>query len=333
MLGSRRLSSQKQLPIAWDASTTGSSECFTSDNPATQRVLSLAARVARFDTNILIVGESGVGKERLARFIHERSARTHGPFVAVNCGALPDALFEAELFGHTRGAFTGAVQDRPGMFEAAANGTLLLDEVGEVPHHLQVKLLRALQEGEVRRLGENRQRKTDARIIAATNRRLAHDVEEGRFRRDLFYRLSVVVLEIPPLRERPEDLLTLSESILRSVATRIRRPITGYTPEALDRLRRYHWPGNVRELENAIEHACAIAAEDVIQLHDLPDELRHHRSLNTDAAYVRPLHEVEREYILAALQRNQGNRTRTAQQLKIGAATLFRKLKQYAVTA
>jgi two-component system, NtrC family, response regulator HydG len=290
----------------------------------------LAARVAAVDSTVLIVGESGVGKERLARFIHNASPRASGPFVPVNCGALPEALFESELFGHARGAFTGAIHDRPGLFEAADKGTLLLDEVGEVPLPLQVKLLRALQEHEIRRVGENRQRKFNARVIAATNRNLAHDVKERRFRKDLFYRLNVVELSIPPLRERPEDLRGLADTMLARVAAQMKRPITGYSPEALEHILRYPWPGNIRELENVVERACAIATGTLVELAGLPDEVRHHQSLVITSEHVRPLREIERDYILAALERNHGNRTLTAQQLKIGPATLFRKLREYA---
>ena len=299
-------------------------------SPVMQELVGLAARVAAVDSTILIVGESGVGKERLARFIHNASPRASGPFVPVNCGALPDALFESELFGHARGAFTGAIQDRPGLFEAADKGTLLLDEVGEVPLPLQVKLLRALQEHEIRRVGENRQRKFNARVIAATNRNLAQDVKERRFRKDLFYRLNVVELVIPPLRDRPEDLRGLADTILARVAAQMKRPITGYSPDALEQILRYPWPGNIRELENAVERACAIATGTLVELAGLPDEVRHHQSLVITSEHVRPLREIEREYILAALERNHGNRTLTAQQLKIGPATLFRKLKEYA---
>jgi transcriptional regulator with PAS, ATPase and Fis domain len=298
-------------------------------SPAMEQLVGVAARVAEVDSNVLIIGESGVGKERLARFIHDTSPRSNGPFVPVNCGALPDALFESELFGHVRGAFTGAISDRPGLFEAADKGTLLLDEVGEVPLPLQVKLLRALQEHEIRRVGENRQRKVTARVIAATNRDLAQDVRERRFRRDLFYRLNVVQLEIPPLRERPEDLRGLAASILVRVAGQMRRPITGYTPDAFEQILRYPWPGNIRELENAVERACVLATGELVDVADLPNEVRHHQSLVIASEHVRPLRDVEREYILAALERNNGNRTLTAEQLEIGPATLFRKLKRY----
>jgi two-component system, NtrC family, response regulator HydG len=298
-------------------------------SPAMLRVISIASRVAEVDSNVLLVGESGVGKERLARFIHAVSPRVHGPFVPVNCGAVPDALFESELFGHTRGAFTGALHERAGLFEAAYGGTLLLDEVGEIPHPLQVKLLRVLQEHEIRRVGENRLRPVNVRVIAATNRNLAEDVAGRRFRRDLFYRLRVVEIVVPPLRERQEDLRGLAQMLLGSVARQMRRSVTDYTPAALERILRYPWPGNVRELENAVERACALATCGVIDIDDLPDEVRHHHTLVIATEHVRPLREMEREYILAALEHNHGSKILTAEQLRIGLATLRRKLKSY----
>jgi two-component system, NtrC family, response regulator HydG len=293
------------------------------------RLISVASGVAEVDSTVLIIGESGVGKERLARFIHSASRRAAGPFVPVNCGAVPDALFESELFGHALGAFTGALHERPGLFEAAHEGTLLLDEVGEVPLPMQVKLLRVLQEHELRRVGENRQRHVNVRVIAATNRNLAEDVAERRFRRDLFYRLKVVELVVPPLRERPEDLRGLAQTLLARVARQMQRPIIGYSANALDQMLRYRWPGNVRELENAVGRACALATGEIIDVDDLPDEVRHHHALIIASEHVRPLRDIEREYILAALERNHGSRTLTAEQLHIGLATLRRKLKGY----
>jgi two-component system response regulator HydG len=298
---------------------------------AMRRLVSLAQRVAEVDSSIVISGESGVGKERLARFIHISSPRAAGPFIPVNCGAVPDALFESELFGHARGAFTGAVHERPGLFEAAQGGTLLLDEVGEVPLPMQVKLLRALQERQIRRVGENRERRVNVRIIAATNLNLAEEVAERRFRRDLFYRLRVVELLVPPLRERPDDVRGLAQAHLARVAAHMRRPLTGYTANAIDRMLRYPWPGNVRELENAVERACALATGELIDVDDLPDEIRHHHALVITSEHVRPLGDIEREYILAALERNHGSRTLTAEQLRIGLATLRRKLKSYGI--
>lgn len=211
-------------------------------SPAMQKLVALATRAAGVDSTILITGESGVGKERLARFIHRASPRAQGPFVPINCCALPETLIESELFGHARGAFTGAMQDRPGLFEAADSGTLLLDEVGDVPLSTQVKLLRVLQEHEVRRIGENRQRHVSVRMIAATNRSLADDVAERRFRQDLYYRLRAVDLHVPPLRERLEDLRALAETLLMKIAREVRRAISGYTAAALERMLRYPGP-------------------------------------------------------------------------------------------
>jgi DNA-binding NtrC family response regulator len=298
-------------------------------SPAMRQLVDLARRVARVDSTVLITGESGAGKERIARLVHEESARAAGPFIAVNCGAITETLLESELFGHARGAFTGATQDRPGLFEAAGNGTLLLDEIGEVSPAMQVKLLRALQEREIRRVGENRSRRVDVRVVAATNRDLAHGVAGGSFRQDLYYRLKVVELHVPPLRERRDDILPLARVLLTDAASRMRRKIAGLAPDTADRLLRYAWPGNVRELENTMERAVALARGSRVELEDLPEEIR--RTPPTPAAIgaVRPLEDIEQEYILAALELNGGNQTRTAQQLQIGAATLYRKLKRY----
>ncbi len=298
-------------------------------SPLMRRVLESARLAAKAKSTVLITGESGVGKEYLARFIHRESPRAAAPFVALNCGAVTDTLLESELFGHGRGAFTGAAQERAGLFEAASGGTIFLDEIGEMPRAMQVKLLRVLQDKEVRRVGENRNRPVDVRVIVATNRNLAAEVSEGRFREDLFYRISVVAFTVPPLRERPDDLRALTRSLLTKYAQQMKRQITGYTPRALERLLRYSWPGNVRELQNVIERACVLAAGPLIDVDDLPDSLRAHQSLILAPEVVRPLRDVEREYILAALSRNRGNRARTASQLRIANATLFRKLKEY----
>jgi DNA-binding NtrC family response regulator len=300
-------------------------------SPTMRQVVDLARRVAKVDSTVLITGESGSGKERVARLVHEESTRAAGPFVAVNCGAITETLLESELFGHARGAFTGATQDRPGLFEAASGGTLLLDEVGEVSSGMQVKLLRTLQEREVRRVGENKSRPVDVRVLAATNRDLAHGVAGGAFRQDLYYRLKVVELHVPPLRDRRDDLLPLARVLLADAALRMKRKIAGLAPGAADQLLRYGWPGNVRELENAMERAVALARGSRVELEDLPEEIRQAfpRPAATTAGTVRPLGEVEREYILAALELNDGNQTRTAEQLRIGSATLYRKLKSY----
>jgi two-component system, NtrC family, response regulator HydG len=295
-----------------------------------RQVVDLARRVAKVDSTVLITGESGSGKERIARLVHEESTRAAGPFIAVNCGAITETLLESELFGHARGAFTGATQDRPGLFEAANGGTLLLDEVGEVSPGMQVKLLRALQEREIRRVGENKSRRVDVRVLAATNRDLAHGVAGGAFRQDLYYRLKVVELHVPPLRERRDDVLPLARVLLADAALRMKRKISALAPGAADQLLRYEWPGNVRELENAMERAVALARGTRVELEDLPEEIR--RAFPRPVAIrgtVRPLDEVEKEYILAALELNGGNQTHTAEQLRIGSATLYRKLKSY----
>ena len=243
-------------------------------SPAMRQLVDLARRVAKVDSTVLITGESGSGKERIARLVHDESTRAAGPFIAVNCGAITETLLESELFGHARGAFTGATQDRPGLFEAANGGTLLLDEVGEVSPGMQVKLLRALQEREIRRVGENKSRKVDVRVVAATNRDLAHGVAGGAFRQDLYYRLKVVELHVPPLRERRDDILPLARVLLADAALRMKRKIAGLAPGAADQLLRYDWPGNVRELENAMERAVALARGSRVELEDLPEEIR-----------------------------------------------------------
>jgi DNA-binding NtrC family response regulator len=296
---------------------------------AMRQLVDLARRMAKVDSTILITGESGTGKERIARLVHEESPRAEGPFIAVNCGAIAETLLESELFGHMRGAFTGAMSDRPGLFEAANGGTLLLDEIGEVSLGMQVKLLRALQEREIRRIGENRSRSINVRVISATNRDLADDIASGRFRKDLFYRLNVVELRVPPLRERREDVLPLARVLLAEAAMRLNRPMSGLTPGAADQLLRYDWPGNVRELENAMERAVALARVSRTDLDDLPEEVRKAVPLPSISGPVRSLEEIEKDYIMAVLQLNGGNRTRTAEQLGIGSATLYRKLKKY----
>ena len=296
---------------------------------AMAKVLDLARRVARVDTTVLITGESGVGKERIARLIHAESARAGGPFVAINCGAVPETLLESELFGHAKGAFTGAAQDRPGLFEAASGGTLLLDEIGEVPPAMQVKLLRVLQEREVRRVGENRNRRIDVRVLAATNRELLAEVHAARFRQDLYYRLRVIELKVPALRDRRADLLALARAFLAQAGARLEREVAGFTPEAASQLLRYGWPGNVRELENAVERAVVLARGSRIEVDDLPEEIGKALPMAYAAGEVRPLDEVERDYILALLRANAGNKVLTARQLRIGTATLYRKLNGY----
>ena len=299
-------------------------------SPRMQHVVELAQRVAKVDATVLITGESGVGKERIARLIYDESTRAAGPFIAVNCGAITETLLESELFGHKRGAFTGATSDRHGLFETANHGTLLLDEIGDISPGMQVKLLRVLQEQEVRRVGESRSRPIDVRVLTTTNRDLAHGVANGAFRQDLYYRLKVVELNVPPLRDRRADILPLARVLLADAAVRMGRKISSLVPHAVDQLLRYEWPGNVRELENAMERAVAMARGSRVDIEDLPEEIRQAFPRPVvNGEVVQSLSDIEREYILAVLELNDGNQTRTAEQLKIGSATLYRKLKKY----
>lgn len=294
------------------------------------------ARVAPTRSTILIVGESGAGKELVARSIHQHSTRSAGSFVAVNCGALTETLLEAELFGHVRGSFTGAVNDRKGLWEEAAGGTLFLDEVGETSPALQVKLLRALQEGEIRRVGASRATQVDARILAATNRNLEQDVKAGKFREDLFYRLSVVTLRVPGLKERRTDIPLLAEHFLSLVRDREGHRQLKLSEETIRTLVAYNWPGNVRELESAIEYAVLHARGHAIDPEDLPEKLQ---SAQVRAAARSPLSalfedlpaldELERRYLLYILEVTGGNRTRAAEVLGIDRRTLYRMIDRY----
>jgi transcriptional regulator with PAS, ATPase and Fis domain len=266
----------------------------------------------------------------VARYVHAHSDRAEGPFVAVNCAAISESLLESELFGHSRGAFTGAIADRPGLFEAASGGTLFLDEVGEIPLSMQVKLLRALQEREVRRVGENQSRPINVRIITATNKNLLPEVASKHFREDLYYRLKVVELAVPSLRDRKEDILPLARLLLAEASARMKRPMEGFSGPVADHLLGYLWPGNVRELANVMERAVAVSPNARVNVGDLPPELR---SILPEALVssgpLRRLDEVERNYIMAVLDAKGGNRTQAAATLGIGSATLHRKLKSY----
>jgi len=296
-----------------------------------RRVLELAARVAPTDATVLITGETGTGKERLAQFIHERSNRAKGPFLAIDCAAVPEPLLESELFGYRRGAFTGATADRQGLFGAADEGTLFLDEIGEIPLTVQVKLLRALQERAVRPLGATRAVAVNVRIIAATNRDLAAMVREKAFREDLFYRLRVVSLEVPPLQARSQDILPLARHFITRVCAENSCGPCSLGPGALDLLMAYGWPGNVRELENAIERAVVLAeGKPRIEPGDLPPEVRGASPFPmAKGDEILTLVEVERRYIVTTLERLGGNRRATARALGIGENTLWRKLKTF----
>jgi len=299
---------------------------------AMQAVLDLVARVAPTDATVLIQGESGTGKEVIAKAVHHASARAARPFVAVNCGAVPETLLESELFGYVRGAFTGAAASKLGLFEEADGGTLFLDEIAEMPAVLQVKLLRALQSGEVRRLGATQAATFDVRVIAATNGDLATRISEGNFREDLFYRLNVIHVALPPLRERREDIPALAEHFLGRSAAKLGRTLR-LSPAALERLLRYPWPGNVRELENAIERAAILARTEVIEPEDLPPHVAAGLQLGPSPALPLQitLAEAERAHILQTLERFGRNHSGAADALGIGRTTLWRKLREYGI--
>jgi DNA-binding NtrC family response regulator len=294
---------------------------------AMERVFRLVENLEHSEATVLLTGESGTGKEVLARAIHTHSPRRGGPFVAVNCGALPGELLESELFGHVRGAFTGAVRERAGRFEVAAGGTLFLDEVADLPLHLQVKLLRVLQERTFELVGESQSRRTDARIIAATNVDLRRAVQEGRFREDLFYRLRVVPIEIPPLRERREDIEPLSAYLLARVAARQGRALR-FSPDALRALLDYAWPGNVRELENALEYAVAVCKGQTLLPEDLPAELQQAGRAPEPSPEESALLPAQAQRIVQALESHRWRREETARALGISRATLWRRMRE-----
>jgi DNA-binding NtrC family response regulator len=311
-----------------DVSADGSG---VGESPALRRVYELIDRVADSDTSVLITGESGTGKEVAARALHARGRRHGGPFVAINCAAMPEQLLESELFGHARGAFTDARAARTGLFIKASGGTLLLDEVGELPLSLQPKLLRALQERTVRPVGEDTEVPFDARIVAATNRDLELAVEEGRFREDLYYRLNVIGLELPPLRVRGNDVLLLAQRFLEHFAARSGKRVVGLTPAAAQRLLAYTWPGNVRELQNCIERAVALTSYEQLTVEDLPERIRDYRGPSNpgqeqDLSELVSLEEMERRYIQRVLETVGGSRTLASRILGVDRKTLYRKL-------
>jgi transcriptional regulator with PAS, ATPase and Fis domain len=293
-----------------------------------QKTLDIAARVARFDSPVLITGETGTGKEVLARYIHRNSVRSGGKFIAVNCASLPETLLESELFGHKVGAFTGAVSDRIGLFEEANNGTLFLDEIGDISPAMQNRLLRVLQEKEVIRLGENIPRKVNARIIAATNRKLADDVAGGRFREDLYYRIRIIEIEVPPLRDRADDILPLARFFIRKLSKKFMIRRLNLDATCVDLLLHYKWPGNVRELENVLERAAILASGGIILPEHLPFSITHPgETLKTGVSdpLSITLAELERDHIDRVLELCGGSRTKAARALGISLTTLWRK--------
>jgi two-component system response regulator HydG len=322
----RRLEQAKVPPIESVGAFVGKSRVMRS-------VYDLIRRIAPSSTTTVISGESGTGKELVARALHELSG-VPGKFVAINCAAMPGELLESELFGHVRGAFTDAKLDRAGLLEQAAHGTLLLDEIGELPLDMQPKLLRVLQERTVRRIGGNESVPVTARIITATNRDLEEEVEAKRFREDLFYRLNVVQIHIPPLRARGSDILLLAEHFIKKFASRSGKGVASISAEAQRKLATYDWPGNVRQLENAIESAIAITHGTELQLSDFPDRIQQSTgnradSLEVDLEYTLTLDQLERRQIESAIHRFEGNKTRAAKALGVDRRTLYRKLERY----
>ena len=301
---------------------------FVAGSRAMQDVLELAARVAPLDTTVLVYGESGTGKEFIVRLIHEQSPRASAPFVSINCAALTETLLESELFGHVRGAFTGAVRDKAGLFEVAGSGTIFLDEIGEVAPTVQAKLLRALQEREIRRVGAERSIKVNARVVAATNRDLRAAVDAGTFREDLYFRLGAFIITVPPLRDRREDIPPLVHNFLVRAAGRMKKDVRSVSADAMSGLMNYRWPGNVRELEHAVERAVILANGATIRLRDLPPEVTQKPRARAGDDTL-DLQAQERVSIERALERFGGNRKKAAEALNISTVTLWRRMKQY----
>ncbi|MFC1611144.1 sigma-54-dependent transcriptional regulator [Myxococcota bacterium] len=301
-------------------------------------IFNTIAKIADYKSTALLIGESGTGKELVARALHDKSVRAHGPFVPINCGAIPVTLLESELFGHVKGAFTDATRNKKGLIEEAHSGTLFLDEIGELPVLLQVKLLRFLQEEEIRRVGDNKAIKVDVRIVAATARDLAEMVKDGSFREDLYYRLNVLQLRIPPLRERKDDIPFLVDHFISKYGNRLGRESMSISRDALRVLMDYGWPGNVRELENTIERAMVLADSDRIDLDNLPDKVREERDvtpqpiLGDDLSIKKAVRSIERELIRRSLEKTGGNRTRAAGLLEISHRALLYKIKEYGLT-
>lgn len=302
-------------------------------SPAMHQLFDQIRKVAPTMANVLITGESGTGKELVARAIHRHSARTNGPFVAINCAAIPENLLESELFGHNKGAFTDARADRKGLFQQAQGGTLFLDEIGDFPLSLQAKLLRAMEQRTVRAVGGDTEIAFDARILTATNRDLQVAVEEGRYREDFYFRINVIQLDLPPLRARGTDVLLIARSLLQTLARQMGKRVMDFQPSVAERLMNYDWPGNVRELRNVLERAVALTEFEKLVVDDLPERIRDYRQSTfridtTNPDELQTLESVEQQYIRRVLQSVQGNRTEAARILGVDRKTLYRKLKQ-----
>lgn len=288
----------------------------------------LAKKVAPADTAVLLTGETGTGKEVFASAIHRAGLRSKGPFVAVNCGALSNELLESEMFGYKAGAFTGAVKDKKGLFEQAHRGTIFLDEIGEMPLNLQVKLLRTLESGEFIRVGDCKATKADVRVIAATNRNLKESIARGEFREDLYYRLSVFTIELPPLRDRGEDVVLLAKNYINAFGSKMNKPIKDIEPAFTDALLKYPWKGNIRELRNAMERSVILASDGIMRLSDLPLEIQMAQGNTLDSM---ELAAAERSHICKVLAYTGGNKTESARLMKIGLTTLYRKIEEYGI--
>jgi DNA-binding NtrC family response regulator len=308
------------------------SKNFVAGSQAMRDVLELAARVAPLDTTVLVHGESGTGKEFIVRLIHDQSPRAAAPFVSINCAALTETLLESELFGHVRGAFTGAVRDKAGLFEVAGSGTIFLDEIGEIAPTVQAKLLRALQEREIRRVGAERSIKVNARVVAATNRDLRAAVDAGTFREDLYFRLGAFIITVPPLRDRREDIPPLVHNFLVRATSRMKKDVSSVSADAMTALMNYRWPGNVRELEHAVERAVILANNPNVRVRDLPPEITQ-KSRARAGDDTLDLQEQERVMIERALERFGGNRRKAAEALKISTVTLWRRMKQFGISS
>jgi two-component system response regulator HydG len=332
----RRQLQQQVRSLSEAVARTARFEELLGESPVMQKLYDQLSQVADSEAPVLITGESGTGKELVARALHQRSRRRERPFVAVNCAALPDNLLESELFGHIKGAFTDARSDRKGLFVQAEGGTLLLDEIGELPLLMQPKLLRALEESTLRPVGSEKEIAFDVRLLASTNRDLRTAVEEGRFRKDLFFRIDVIQLELPSLRARGADALLLAQHFIDLCAGRAGKSVVGMSDGVAEKLLAYSWPGNVRELRNVIERAVALTRFDKLTVEDLPEKIREYRSSQViiggnNPGELVPLEEVERRYILHVLDSVGGNRTLAARTLGLDRKTLYRKLRQYGV--
>ena len=301
-----------------------------------QKVFEIVSHVSDLSTNVLIIGESGTGKELIARAIHQNGGRSAKPFIPLNCAAVPETLLESELFGYVRGAFTDARKDRRGLFQEANGGVLFLDEISEIPLNVQAKLLRVIEDKEVRPLGSNQSEKVDTRVLSACNRNLEQLIEQGGFRQDLYYRLNVIRIELPPLRDRPEDIPLLVEHFMQKFASQAQRTLTGIKPEALAALMNYCWPGNVRELEHSIERAVLLGRQPLIGLEDLSPQLVANDSgavpLTEAVAKGYTLRDLERDYIQRVLEKAGNNKTEAAKILGVDRTTLYRKLEEYKIT-